>query len=833
MEEARIPFYDFKSVEIEAQTFWEKNQTFQACPSSKKEKFYCLSMFPYPSGRLHMGHVRNYTLGDVISRYQRMLGKNVLQPIGWDAFGLPAENAAIKHKVSPRQWTMQNIAEMKSQLKKIGFGYDWTREIATCDVSYYRWEQWFFTKLVEQGLAYRKNSWVNWDPVDKTVLANEQVINGRGWRSGALVERKKVSQWFIRISQYADRLLKDLDLLEAWPKQVKRMQKNWLGLSVGVEVRFKIAGEKYPDLTAFTTRADTVMGITYLALAPEHPLIEKLTGTNPALAQFVKNSSKGSIAEEALAKREKEGVDTGLFAVHPLTGELLPIWCANYILMDYGSGAVMSVPAHDQRDWEFARKYSLSIKQVIMAREDCLSDEDMTEGAGGAFVSKGILCNSGKYDGLDFDEACQMIEKDLRVAGRGEFHSYWRLKDWGISRQRYWGAPIPIIWENGEGRPVEPQDLPVPLPELPQGQKTPVPLSQIESFVRPKSASRSSARLTRETDTFDTFFESSWYYARFACPWEENAMLNDEANYWLPVDQYIGGIEHAILHLLYARFFHKLMQDMGLVESAEPFVRLLTQGMVLKDGKKMSKSLGNVVDPQEILEKFGADTLRLYIIFAAPPEQTLEWSELGIQGACRFLKKLWREVLGFVRSPWILHTSDEAQDTPIGLQENILRNIHQTVEKVTQCFSRHAYNSAIAENMKLLNALAKFPPQSQQEAEVKRLGLKIILLMLSPIVPHITHILLAKLLGEALMTEQRWPDWDAHLVRKTEFSIAVQIDGKLRTCISMSFKGSEEEVVALATKDINVMRHMRNKYIRKIIFIPGRLINFVMVKKLA
>ena len=784
-------------------------------------------MFPYPSGRLHMGHVRNYTLGDVISRYQRMLGKNVLHPIGWDAFGLPAENAAIKHKISPRQWTMQNIAEMKAQLKQIGFGYDWTREIATCDVSYYRWEQWFFTKLVERGLAYRKNSWVNWDPVDKTVLANEQVINGRGWRSGALVERKKINQWFIRISEYAGRLLKDLDLLKAWPKQVKRMQKNWLGLSTGVEMRFEIVDKKHPDLTVFTTRADTVMGITYLALAPEHPLIEKLADTNPVLAKFVKDSCKGSMAEKALAKREKEGIDTGLFAIHPLSGEQLPIWCANYILMNYGSGAVMSVPAHDQRDWEFAHKYSLPIKQVITAREAQLEGKEVMEEA---FIRKGILCHSGKYNGLDFAKACQAIEKDLKSIGKGGGCSYWRLKDWGISRQRYWGAPIPILWENGESKPVAPQDLPVPLPDLPEGQKNPIPLSQIEGFVNPKSAHPTSVHLTRETDTFDTFFESSWYYARFTCPWEENAMLNDEANYWLPVDQYIGGIEHAILHLLYARFFHKLMQDMGLVKSTEPFVRLLTQGMVLKDGKKMSKSLGNVVDPQDILEKFGADALRLYIIFAAPPEQTLEWSESGIQGSCRFLKKLWREVLNcvsLVESPM----ASDVPSTSTGLEEKILRGIHRSVEKVTQCFARHAYNSAIAENMKLLNIIAKFSSQSPHEVAIKRLGLKNILLMLSPIIPHITHVLLAKMPGEIPMTEQRWPNWDAELARETKFSIAVQINGKLRACISMSFKGSQEEVAALAVKDSKVMRYTQDKHIFKIIFIPGKLINFVMAKE--
>ncbi|MFM7275852.1 MAG: leucine--tRNA ligase, partial [Gammaproteobacteria bacterium] len=631
--------YHAEAVEADAQAFWQETRAFEVQANPSRPKFYCLSMFPYPSGKLHMGHVRNYTLGDVIARYQRMTGRNVLQPMGWDAFGLPAENAAIQNATAPAKWTYANIDYMRSQLKRLGFAYDWSREIATCQPSYYRWEQWFFTRLYEKGLAYKKVSAVNWCPKDQTVLANEQVVEGCCWRCDTPVERREIPQWFIRITAYAEELLADLDKLEHWPEQVRTMQRNWIGKSRGLEMRFALEREVagLSDVAIYTTRPDTLLGVTYLALAAEHPLARALAGSDAALANFAAECRRSSVAEADMATMTKKGMDTGLFAIHPLSGRRVPIWVANFVLMEYGTGAVMSVPGHDQRDWEFAKAYGLPIEQVI-APLDPATPCDLSHGA---MVEKGRLVNSGEFDGLGFEEAFDAISSRLEAAGRGRVTTNYRLRDWGVSRQRYWGAPIPMLYrEGGLEIPVPAERLPVLLPED-------VEMSGVQSPIKADAAWRRTehegAPAEHETDTFDTFMESSWYYARFTCPDLDSAMLDSaRANYWLPVDQYVGGIEHAILHLLYSRFFHKLMRDEGLVTSSEPFTRLLCQGMVLKDGAKMSKSKGNTVDPQELIQRYGADTVRLFMMFAAPPEQTLEWSDEGVAGANRFIKRLWK-----------------------------------------------------------------------------------------------------------------------------------------------------------------------------------------------
>ncbi len=624
-------------VEAEAQAYWRDNRSFVATEDPEREKFYCLAMFPYPSGRLHMGHVRNYTIGDVVARYQRMNGRNVLQPMGWDAFGLPAEGAAIKHGLPPAKWTRENIAYMRGQLQSLGFAYDWSRELATCDPEYYRWEQWFFTQLLEKGLAYKKSAVVNWDPVDQTVLANEQVIDGRGWRSGAVVERREIPQWFLRITDYADELLDELDALD-WPEPVKIMQRNWIGRSEGLEVDFGIEGSDEP-LRIYTTRPDTLLGVSYMAVAAEHPLAAAAAMNNPELQGFLAECQRSAVSEAVLETMEKRGMALGINAVHPISGEPVPIWVANFVLMGYGTGAVMAVPAHDQRDYEFAQAYGLPIKQVIEpVADDAKSVCDLDAAA---FVTPGRLINSGRYDGLTSAEAFAAIADDLESAGKGRRQTNYRLRDWLISRQRYWGAPIPVV-DTAEGvpKPVNAGDLPVLLPEDVTLDGAGSPLNKMPAFldtVDPETG----APAQRETDTFDTFMESSWYYARFCCPDAADAMLDERSNYWLPVDLYIGGIEHAILHLLYARFYHKLLRDAGLVSSNEPFKRLLTQGMVLKDGAKMSKSLGNTVDPEALINEYGADTVRLFIMFAAPPEQSLEWSDEGVKGAFRFLRRLW------------------------------------------------------------------------------------------------------------------------------------------------------------------------------------------------
>ncbi len=802
-------------IERQAQSFWEENDCFRAVRDDAREKFYCLSMFPYPSGRLHMGHVRNYTIGDVISRYQRMLGKNVLQPMGWDAFGLPAENAARAGGVAPQEWTERNIAHMRRQLKRLGYGYDWKREFATNEADYYRWEQWFFTKLHERGLAYRKEAWVNWDPVDETVLANEQVIDGLGWRSGARVERKKIPQWFLRIGAYAEQLLDDLKHLAAWPEQVRQMQRNWIGRSRGVAVRFDLAGRN-DALTVFTTRPDTLMGVTYVAVAAEHPVLEGLLDGNPALAGLVEECRRRPTSEAEAMTREKHGVDTGLRALHPLSGDLLPVWCANFVLMEYGAGAVMAVPAHDQRDWEFARRHGLPLRRVIRPADG--SETDLERGA---FTEKGVLCDSGRYDGMDFAAAFDAILRDLVERGRGEERVNYRLKDWGVSRQRYWGAPIPALYHDGDCRMASEDELPVRLPR--QSGAGVMPLSQLPDF-RHAGHDGDGREITRETDTFDTFFESSWYYVRFAAAGRN--LPDDEAAYWLPVDCYVGGIEHAVLHLLYARFFHKLMRDFGLVEGDEPFTRLLTQGMVLKDGAKMSKSKGNTVDPERYIEKYGADTVRLFLMFAAPPEQALEWSDAGVEGGFRFLRRFWRQVSEHCRAL--------AAPAPVGARpdetacRDLRRRIHATIAKVSDDYARRcSFNTAIAANMELSNALARFADDSDKGRKVRSEGYEAIVKMMAPVTPHVMHCLWRRLGHRTPVLDCTWPLADERAMQTDHREIVVQVDGKLRARLRLPDGCERALIEKRALADGRVRRFIEGKDVVKTIHVEGRLVNFV------
>ena len=800
-------------VEAQAQQYWEDNQSFKVTEEAGKEKFYCLSMFPYPSGRLHMGHVRNYSIGDVISRYQRMLGKNVLQPMGWDAFGLPAENAAIKNKVAPAKWTFENIDYMRGQLQRLGFGYDWDRELATCTPEYYRWEQWFFTRLYEKGLVYRKMSTVNWDPIDQTVLANEQVIDGRGWRSGALVEQKEIPQWFIKITDYADELLKDLDQLDGWPEQVKTMQRNWIGRSEGVEMEFAIQGEA--PLRVYTTRPDTLMGVSYVAVAAAHPLAKKAAAANHEVADFVEECLHNKVAEADMATMEKKGIYTGLTATHPISGEQVPVWVANFVLMSYGTGAVMAVPAHDQRDYEFAKKYGLPIKQVIEPAKGESIDLDSE-----AFTEKGKLVNSGEFTGKTSAEAFNAIATWLSERNLGEKKVNYRLRDWGVSRQRYWGAPIPMVeTEDGELHPTPEDQLPVVLP-------TEVEMDGVKS---PIKADPEWAKTTfggqpalRETDTFDTFMESSWYYARYCCPQNDQAMLDPAAaNYWLPVDQYVGGIEHAILHLLYSRFFHKLLRDTGLVESDEPFKQLLCQGMVLKDGAKMSKSKGNTVDPQEMIEEYGADTVRLFMMFAAPPEQSLEWNDSGVEGAFRFLKRLWRLVAEHVEVglPGALNV-DTLDDNAKALR----RKTHETIQKVSDDFGRrHTFNTAIATVMELINDVSKF----DGDAAVKHEALEAAVLVLAPITPHASHALWQALGHDEAVLNAAWPDVDESALVKDSIELVVQVNGKVRAKLEVPASADKDTVENLAKAEPNVQKFTDGKTIRKVIVVPGKLVNIV------
>lgn len=815
--------YNPKQVEQIAQEYWNTNQTFKALEDSPKPKYYCLSMFPYPSGNIHVGHVRNYTIGDVIARHKRMLGNNVMQPIGWDAFGLPAENAAIKNNVPPAQWTHKNIAHMKFQLQQMGFGYDWDREIATCNPSYYRWEQWFFTKLFAKGLVYKKNSIVNWDPVDQTVLANEQVINGCGWRSGAKVIRKEIPQWFIKITAYADELLADLDNLPGWPEQVKAMQRNWIGRSQGINIDFKVANQKLP-LSVYTTRPDTLCGVTYMAIAAGHPLATIAAKQNPALQAFIVECNQGTTAEADLATIEKVGMDTGLRAINPITNEEIPIWIANYVLAEYGGGALMAVPAHDERDWEFAKKYNLPIKQVVAPIDG--SNVDVQKQA---FIDKELrLVNSGKYNNLDFTQAFEAILQDLSAQNIGSAQVNYRLRDWGVSRQRYWGTPIPIIYCDKCGAlPVPEKDLPVILPEQVELTGAASPLTSKPEFYK-VNCPQCNSPAKRETDTFDTFFESSWYYARFACPDLNNAMLDKRANYWTPVDQYIGGIEHAILHLLYARFFHKAMRDLGLLDSPEPFTNLLTQGMVLKDGSKMSKSKGNTVDPQELVEKYGADTVRLFIMFSAPPEQSLEWSDSGVEGAFRFLKRLWAIVLQHVEYGVVSIDNTYFKQDFNKAQKELRLKLHNTIDKVSDDLNRrYSFNTAIAAIMELLNLIYSYEVTSPQDQMVRQEALNSILLMLSPIIPHITHTLWYALGNNTAIVNEMWPQIDANATVQDTMTLVVQVNGKLRANVTAAINASKDEIEQLALNQENVQKYINGKKIHKVIIVPRKLVNLV------
>ena len=806
-------------IETAAQTWWQQHQTFRATEDTSKEKFYCLSMFPYPSGQLHMGHVRNYTIGDVISRYQRMLGKNVLQPMGWDAFGLPAENAALKHQVPPAEWTYKNIDYMRSQLQRLGLAYDWDREIATCKPDYYRWEQWLFVRLFKKGLVYNKTAAVNWDPVDQTVLANEQVIDGRGWRSGALVERREIPQWFMKITDYAEDLRNDLQQLSGWPDQVKTMQANWIGRSEGVQITFAVADSE-EDLAVYTTRPDTLMGVSYLAIAAEHPLALRMAETNAQLQQFIEECKKTDTTEAALETAEKKGMATGVSVIHPVSGERIPVWVANFVLMGYGTGAVMSVPAHDQRDFEFAQKYDLPIRQVIEPTDD--SEIDLQHNA---FTEKGRLVNSSQFTGLTSAEAFDAIADELTKQNKGERQVNYRLRDWGVSRQRYWGTPIPIIYcEHCGAVPVPEADLPVLLPEDVVVHGSGSPIKSMPEFYQ-CDCPECGKPARRETDTFDTFFESSWYYARFTSADNHEAMLDQRADYWLPVDQYIGGIEHAVLHLLYARFFHKLLRDEGLVSGDEPFKNLLTQGMVLKDGAKMSKSKGNTVDPQALIDEYGADTARLFMMFAAPPEMSLEWSDNAVEGANRFLKRLWRSVhehteKGVVKDKNLTDLSEAATD--------LRRLAHQTLTKVGDDLGRrHTFNTAIAAVMELMNGLNKFTEQDIQARSVRQEVLELVVLMLAPITPHICHALWTQLGYDKAVVDAQWPEVDAEALKQDKTELMIQVNGKLRSKLMVDVNAQQADIEPLAIADENVQRYIDGKTIRKVILVPGRLINIV------
>ncbi len=826
--------YQPQEIEINAQAYWQENNSFQVVEDINREKFYCLSMFPYPSGNLHMGHVRNYTIGDVIARYQHMLGKNVLQPMGWDAFGLPAENAAIKHDIPPAQWTRQNIAHIRSQMMRMGFAYDWSREITTCDPDYYGWEQWFFLRLYSKGLVYRKNAEVNWDPVDQTVLANEQVVDGRGWRSGALVERRDIPQWFLKITDYADELLNDIDKLEYWPPQVKTMQRNWIGRSEGLDITFQAnAIPEFSSITVFTTRPDTLLGVTYLAIAAQHPLAKKLAEKNPALKQFIEECRNIKTAEADIATMEKRGMPLGISATHPLTGEDIPIWVANFVLMEYGSGALMAVPAHDQRDFEFAMKYHLPIKQVISPENG--SHWDFTRSA---FTEYGELINSAQFTGLRSKQAFNAIATVLEEKKLGQRQVHYRLRDWGVSRQRYWGTPIPIIYcEKCGTLPVPEKDLPVVLPENVEFKGVHSPLKSMPSFYQ-TTCPNCQGPATRETDTFDTFMESSWYYARFACKNQQKNRLDGRANYWLPVDQYIGGIEHAVLHLLYARFFHKVMRDEGLLNSSEPFTRLLSQGMVLNQGIKMSKSKGNIVDPQALIQRYGADTVRLFTIFAAPPEQSLEWSDSGVEGASRFLKRLWtfcydhREIIQKQNRSNETHflslTNWENTDAA---QMDIFRQIYEILEQAKFDYERQQFNTIVSGCMKILNLLNKLPDADASRIDIQPIvihkGISILLRLLAPITPHITHQLWLDLQYKGIILDATWPRPSPMVFKVETIELVVQINGKLRGRIRVANDADQAVIEETLKEDKKIQQSLADQSIKRIIIVPGKLVNIV------
>lgn len=816
--------YQPHDIEQAARAFWDEHKSFEVHPDPSREKYYCLAMFPYPSGKLHMGHVRNYTLADVIARYQRMLGKNVMQPMGWDAFGLPAENAAIKHNTAPAKWTYSNIEDMKAQLKQLGFAYDWNRELATCQPDYYRWEQWFFTRLYEKGMVYKKVSAVNWCPNDMTVLANEQVIDGCCWRCDTQVERKEIPQWFIKITDYAEELLEGLDNLPGWPEQVRTMQRNWIGRSEGVEMSFPLATpvkglDDHIDI--YTTRPDTLMGVTYIGVAAEHPLALAAAQDNQELAEFIKECKTNSVAESSMATLEKKGIDTGYKAIHPLTGREVPVYAANFVLMGYGSGAVMAVPAHDQRDWEFAHQYGLPIEQVIApAAED--QSCDLSECA---FTDKGVLVNSGEFDGLSSIDAFDAIAAKLDSLGKGRKTVNYRLRDWGVSRQRYWGSPIPMFNVPGGG------EIPIPLDRLPALLPEDVVMDGVHSPIKADpqwcKTEHNGQPVERETDTFDTFMESSWYYARFCSPNYQDGMLDsDAANYWLPVDQYVGGIEHAILHLLYARFFHKLMRDEGLITSDEPFEKLLCQGMVLKDGTKMSKSKGNTVDPQELINLYGADTVRLFTMFAAPPEQSLEWSDSGVEGANRFLKRVWKTVISHLAAG----TPGELNIEQLtGAQQDLRRKTHATIAKVTDDYGRRqTFNTAIAAVMELLNEVNKLADRSTPLGlAVEREALETATQLLAPIVPHISHTLWGLLGYSNAIIDQPWPQVDESALEQSTIEMVVQVNGKVRARVEIDADADKDSIEKIALSEENVLRFIEDKTVRKVIIVPGKLINIV------
>jgi len=892
MEDRYLP----AAVEQGAQSYWDAHRCFRVAEDPAKPKFYCLSMFPYPSGKLHMGHVRNYTIGDVIARFRRMQGCNVLQPMGWDAFGLPAENAAIANGVPPAQWTYENIAYMRKQLKSLGFAIDWERELATCRPDYYRWNQWLFLRMLERGIAYKTTGVVNWDPVDQTVLANEQVIDGRGWRTGAPIEKREIPMYYLRITQYAEELLADLEKLPDWPERVKTMQANWIGKSVGVRFAFEYelpaaagnhpplaekagaaarrgtadgSGAQEPEqkgrLWVFTTRPDTIMGVTFCAVAAEHPLATHAAKGNPELAAFIDECKRGSVMEADLATIEKKGMPTGIHVRHPLTGEPVPVWVGNYVLMGYGEGAVMAVPAHDQRDFEFAQKYGLPVKPVIRP-----ANGELEQPMSAAYVDYGVCFNSGKYDGLDFRAAVDAIAADLKAKGLGDKQVMWRLRDWGISRQRYWGCPIPIIHCARCGDvPVPDDQLPVVLPEdcVPDGSGN--PLNKREDFLT-TSCPTCGGPARRETDTMDTFVDSSWYYARYCSPDSDSAMVDGRVNYWMPVDQYIGGIEHAILHLLYSRFWWKVMRDLGLVRGDEPFARLLTQGMVLNeiffrkpasgrvtyynpadvelrydekgnragavlksDGQPvesggigtMSKSKNNGVDPQALIEEHGADTARLFTMFAAPPEMTLEWSDEAVAGANRFLRRLWKLVADHVAGGTAAAVDPAALPPDL---KALRRQVHATIGKVTDDIGRRqTFNTAIAAVMELINDTTRFEDNSEQGRAVLQEVWEAVALMLQPIVPHVCHALWQHLRGTEELLDQRWPAVDESALQKDTLAIVVQVNGKLRANVEVPVSASKDEISAIALADENVQRFIAGAPIKKQIVVPGKLVNFV------
>ncbi|WP_341781475.1 leucine--tRNA ligase [Ectopseudomonas mendocina] len=864
--------YSPREIEAAAQSHWDAQKSFVVSEQPGKDTFYCLSMFPYPSGKLHMGHVRNYTIGDVIARYQRMQGKNVLQPMGWDAFGMPAENAAMKNQVAPAKWTYENIAYMKSQLKSLGLAIDWTREVTTCKPDYYRWEQWLFTRLFEKGVIYRKNGTVNWDPVDQTVLANEQVIDGRGWRSGALIEKREIPMYYFKITAYAEELLSSLDELDGWPEQVKTMQRNWIGKSFGADIVFDYDVDSIGidgQLKVYSTRPDTLMGATYVAVAAEHPLAQRAAEGNPAIAAFIAECKAGSVAEADMATMEKKGLATEQFVIHPLTGDKLPVFVANYVLWGYGEGAVMAVPAHDERDFEFAGKYDLPIVQVYTAEGKDFSASQWQDW----YADKAGLTtvNSGKYDGLEFQAAFDAIVGDLEASEHGARKTQFRLRDWGISRQRYWGCPIPIIHCDSCGDVPVPEDqLPVVLPEdvVPDGAGS--PLAKMPEFYE-CSCPKCGAPAKRETDTMDTFVESSWYFARYASPNYDKGMVDPQAaNHWLPVDQYIGGIEHAILHLLYARFFHKLMRDEGLVSSNEPFKNLLTQGMVVaetyyrtlengskdwfnpadveveRDAKakvigaklksdglpveiggteKMSKSKNNGVDPQDMIDQYGADTCRLFMMFASPPDQSCEWSDAGVEGANRFLRRVWRLAHGHVSAglPGKLDVASLNDE-----QKAVRRAIHLAIKQASNDIGQHhKFNTAVAQVMTLMNVLEKAATATEQDRALVHEGLEIVTLLLAPITPHISHELWQRLGHTDAVIDAQWPQVDESALVQDSLTLVVQVNGKLRGQIEVPASASREDVEAAARANENVLRFTEGLSIRKVIVVPGKLVNIV------